>query len=82
MGNLYAELPLELNLVKLILFGRMSGCLREAIQLAGVLGTENSAFISQSKILEAQKVEEFRLMILEMAEGHHCDYLILLKLYQ
>lgn len=81
-GKLYAELPCDLDQARLLLFGKLFGCLRDNIMLAGILSAPRNFFVSSKKIKSQKDIDSFHQVLTKHSEGRSCDFLILLNLFK
>ena len=76
LGRLYSELPVQLSMVKLIVFGRAYGCLYDSIRLAAILSGRREFFRKKNDI------EKFYEVIQSYSRNQNSDLIVMLNIYK
>lgn len=79
-GELYSSLPCEAHLIRLIMYGKMLGCLSDCITLSSILSVRRSLFKINS-ITKVSQVEDFHEILERYSEGEYNDFRILVNAY-
>jgi len=77
LGKLYANMPCDLKITRLCLFGKVFGCMNEALVIAGLLSLERSPFLSFANYAKEKSKEHPKIYIskLKYDNGMNSDVL-------
>lgn len=81
LGRLYCDLPLPVSSIKLIIFGKIFGCLEQCVNMASLLN-HSKGILKLPKFLPQVQLNRLFSLYRRMDQKQYSDVIILNNLYQ